>query len=99
MSIGSLVSSGPLLLAVPVAAAAGAVTFLSPCCLPLVPGYLSYVTGMSGMGAQLADPQQAGRPARQCPAGRRPDGRGAARRRRTGQCRRAARGGPGRAAA
>ncbi|HUA41755.1 MAG TPA: cytochrome c biogenesis protein CcdA [Streptosporangiaceae bacterium] len=44
----SLVSSGPVLLAIPVAAAAGAVTFLSPCCLPLVPGYLSYVTGMSG---------------------------------------------------
>lgn len=51
MSVGSLVSSGPLILAVPVAAAAGAVTFLSPCCLPLVPGYLSYVTGMSGAGA------------------------------------------------
>jgi len=50
VSIGSLVSSGPLILAVPVAAAAGAVTFLSPCCLPLVPGYLSYVTGMSGSG-------------------------------------------------
>lgn len=40
--------SGSLLLAVPVAVAAGAVTFLSPCCLPLVPGFLSYVTGMSG---------------------------------------------------
>src|SRR5499427_2900743 len=51
MSVGSLVSSGPLLLAIPVAAAAGAVTFLSPCCLPLVPGYLSYITGMSGAGA------------------------------------------------
>jgi cytochrome c-type biogenesis protein len=48
MSIASLISSGPLLLAMPVAAAAGAVTFLSPCCLPLVPGYLSYITGMSG---------------------------------------------------
>ena len=48
MSVGSLVSAGPLLLAIPVAAAAGAVTFLSPCVLPLVPGYLSYVTGMSG---------------------------------------------------
>jgi cytochrome c-type biogenesis protein len=54
MSVGSLVSSGPLILAVPVAAAAGAVTFLSPCCLPLVPGYLSYVTGMSGAGTQSA---------------------------------------------
>jgi cytochrome c-type biogenesis protein len=46
--VGQLVTSGPLLLALPVAAAAGAVTFLSPCCLPLVPGYLSYVTGMAG---------------------------------------------------
>ena len=46
--IGQLVTSGPLILALPVAAAAGAVTFLSPCCLPLVPGYLSFVTGMAG---------------------------------------------------
>jgi cytochrome c-type biogenesis protein len=51
MSVVSLVSSGPLLLAMPVAAAAGAVTFLSPCCLPLVPGYLAYITGMSGADA------------------------------------------------
>jgi cytochrome c-type biogenesis protein len=50
--VGHLMLSGPLLLAVPVAAAAGAVTFLSPCVLPLVPGYLSYVTGMSGVDAQ-----------------------------------------------
>src|SRR5580704_12559218 len=48
--IGQLVTSGPLILALPVAAAAGAVTFLSPCCLPLVPGYLSFVTGMAGAG-------------------------------------------------
>jgi cytochrome c-type biogenesis protein len=48
MSITQLVTSGPLILALPVAAAAGAVTFLSPCCLPLVPGYLSFVTGMTG---------------------------------------------------
>jgi cytochrome c-type biogenesis protein len=47
-----LILSGPLLFAVPVAAAAGAVTFLSPCVLPLVPGYLSYVTGMSGVDVQ-----------------------------------------------
>jgi cytochrome c-type biogenesis protein len=50
--IEHLVESGPLLLAMPVALAAGAVTFLSPCCLPLVPGYLSYLTGMSGSGAR-----------------------------------------------
>jgi cytochrome c-type biogenesis protein len=52
VSVGHLILSGPLLFAVPVAAAAGAVTFLSPCVLPLVPGYLSYVTGMSGVDAQ-----------------------------------------------
>ncbi len=54
--IGHLVLSGPLILALPVAAAAGALTFLSPCCLPLVPGYLSYVTGMSGAGFVAATP-------------------------------------------
>jgi cytochrome c-type biogenesis protein len=48
--VGQFVTSGPLILALPVAAAAGAVTFLSPCCLPLVPGYLSFVTGMAGAG-------------------------------------------------
>jgi cytochrome c-type biogenesis protein len=49
--VAQLVTSGPLILALPVAAAAGAVTFLSPCCLPLVPGYLSFVTGMAGAGS------------------------------------------------
>ena len=54
MGIEHLVQTGPLILAAPVAAAAGALTFLSPCVLPLVPGYLSYVTGMSGTDAQRA---------------------------------------------
>src|SRR6266566_3744975 len=49
--VGQLVMNGPLILAVPVAAAAGAITFISPCCLPLIPGYLSYVTGMAGSDA------------------------------------------------
>jgi cytochrome c-type biogenesis protein len=40
-------ASGSLLLAIPVAALAGLVSFLSPCVLPLVPAYLSYVTGLS----------------------------------------------------
>src|SRR6478752_7720604 len=61
--IGHLVLSGPLILAVPVAAAAGAVTFLSPCVLPLVPGYLSYVAGMSGVDAQASPAAGDGRPA------------------------------------
>jgi cytochrome c-type biogenesis protein len=51
-----LVTSGPLILALPVAAAAGAVTFLSPCCLPLVPGYLSFVTGMAGASGSSPTP-------------------------------------------
>lgn len=42
---------GSLLLASVIAIAAGVVAFLSPCVLPLVPGYLSYVTGLAGMQA------------------------------------------------
>jgi cytochrome c-type biogenesis protein len=60
VSVGQLITDGPLILAIPVAAAAGAVTFLSPCCLPLVPGYLSYITGMSGSGASGAASPAAG---------------------------------------
>jgi cytochrome c-type biogenesis protein len=47
-SFQNTVLSGQLLLAIPVAATAGLVSFLSPCVLPLVPGYLGYVTGLSG---------------------------------------------------
>lgn len=50
----STVTTGPLIAAVAVALVAGLVSFLSPCVLPLVPGYLSYVTGLSG--ADLDDP-------------------------------------------
>ncbi|MGH3796516.1 MAG: cytochrome c biogenesis CcdA family protein [Pseudonocardiaceae bacterium] len=39
--------NGSLLVAVPIAIAAGLVSFLSPCVLPLVPGYLSFITGLS----------------------------------------------------
>ncbi|MCK8681167.1 cytochrome c biogenesis CcdA family protein [Streptomyces lichenis] len=42
------VYSGALLLALPIALLAGLVSFFSPCVLPLVPGYLSYVTGVTG---------------------------------------------------
>jgi cytochrome c-type biogenesis protein len=41
-------AGGSLFLAIPVAFVAGLISFLSPCVLPLVPGYLSYVTGLSG---------------------------------------------------
>ncbi|MGI8887966.1 MAG: cytochrome c biogenesis CcdA family protein [Nocardioidaceae bacterium] len=39
---------GSLVLAIPVAVIAGLVSFFSPCVVPLLPGYLSYVTGLSG---------------------------------------------------
>jgi len=42
------VLDGPLLLALPIAVLAGLVSFASPCVLPLVPGYLGYVTGLTG---------------------------------------------------
>jgi cytochrome c-type biogenesis protein len=67
MSITQLVTSGPLILALPVAAAAGAVTFLSPCCLPLVPGYLSFVTGMAGAGGSASGPPAPDQPAPAAP--------------------------------
>jgi cytochrome c-type biogenesis protein len=57
--VQQLVFSGPLILAAPIAAAAGAITFISPCCLPLVPGYLAYATGMSGTDAQTRRPERA----------------------------------------
>ncbi|MEU8700532.1 cytochrome c biogenesis protein CcdA [Streptomyces sp. NPDC048680] len=47
------VMSGALLVALPIAVLGGLVSFFSPCVLPLVPGYLSYVTGVSG--ADLAE--------------------------------------------
>ncbi|MBW4094401.1 MAG: cytochrome c biogenesis protein CcdA [Acidobacteria bacterium] len=43
------VLSGSMLLALPIALLAGLVSFLSPCVLPLVPGYLGYVTGLTGV--------------------------------------------------
>lgn len=54
-SVGEVVAGGSLLLALPLAFAAGIVAFLSPCVLPLAPGYVSYVTGLTGI--ELAEPK------------------------------------------
>ncbi|MDQ4118016.1 MAG: cytochrome c biogenesis CcdA family protein [Actinomycetota bacterium] len=47
----ALAISGPLLVAAVVAVLAGAVSFASPCVLPLVPGYLAYLAGLVGSQA------------------------------------------------
>ncbi len=46
-TFATTVWSGSMLLAVPVAVIAGLVSFASPCVLPLVPGYVGYVSGMA----------------------------------------------------
>jgi cytochrome c-type biogenesis protein len=53
-TFADIANGGPLLLAVGVAALAGLVSFLSPCVLPLMPGYLSYVTGLAGADLDAA---------------------------------------------
>jgi cytochrome c-type biogenesis protein len=49
-SFANSILSGSLFLAIPIAALAGFVSFASPCCLPLLPGFLSYSAGLSGTG-------------------------------------------------
>jgi cytochrome c-type biogenesis protein len=48
------VLSGTLVVAMPVALVAGLVSFFSPCVVPLLPGYLSYATGLSGVDLENA---------------------------------------------
>jgi cytochrome c-type biogenesis protein len=53
VGITAFAISGPLVLATGLAVLAGAVSFASPCVVPLVPGYLAYLTGL--VGADGAD--------------------------------------------
>ena len=50
--VGELVASGPVVLAFLVSALAGLVSFASPCVVPLVPGYLSYLAAVVGVADQ-----------------------------------------------
>lgn len=52
------VLSGSLLAALPVALLAGIISFVSPCVVPLVPGYLGYLSSMAG----TTTPGRASRP-------------------------------------
>ncbi|KIC56586.1 cytochrome c biogenesis CcdA family protein [Microbacterium hominis] len=57
-----VVFSGALWLAIPIAMLAGLVSFLSPCVLPLVPGYLGFLGGASGgAGSRSGRPTRTGR--------------------------------------
>jgi cytochrome c-type biogenesis protein len=51
-------ASGSLIIALPVALLAGLISFFSPCVLPVLPGYISYATGLSG--ADLAEGETGG---------------------------------------
>ncbi len=54
--VGQLTATGPLLLAMSVSALAGVVSFASPCVVPLVPGYLSYLAAVVGVDGNPATP-------------------------------------------
>lgn len=47
-ALAAVVTDGSLLLAFGVAALVGLISFASPCSLPLVPGYVSYIAGLAG---------------------------------------------------
>lgn len=47
VDVGSVIVSGQLFVAIPLALLAGLISFASPCVLPLVPGYLAYVSGVT----------------------------------------------------
>jgi cytochrome c-type biogenesis protein len=55
----AVIGAGALWLAIPLALAAGLVSFLSPCILPLVPGYLGFISGAAGTSTQSASASQA----------------------------------------
>src|SRR6478735_4455791 len=55
-AVTDTIISGPYLLAALLAVAAGAVSFASPCVVPLVPGYLAYLTSLVGAEAAVAVP-------------------------------------------
>lgn len=56
-TVGEIVFSGDLIVALPIAFLAGLLAFLSPCVVPLIPGYIAYVSGFS----ITADPTPADR--------------------------------------
>lgn len=69
-TFADIATDGSLWLAIAVSALVGFISFLSPCVLPLIPGYLSYVTGLAGRATESepdvadgVDPSVVGAPA------------------------------------
>ncbi len=58
MNPGSIVLDGALWLAIPIAVLAGLVSFLSPCVLPLVPGYLGFIGGAAAPASTRSSASQ-----------------------------------------
>ena len=56
-TFAGIVTDGSLLLAIAVAALVGLISFASPCCLPLIPGYVSYVAGLAGSQVTAGAPR------------------------------------------
>ena len=52
MSPGEIILNGSLIAAMPLALLAGIISFVSPCVLPLIPGYLGYISGVADGGAK-----------------------------------------------
>lgn len=57
-AVSELAASGPLLLAVGLSLLAGAISFASPCVVPLVPGYLAYLAALVGADAPAVSPDE-----------------------------------------
>ncbi len=64
MNPEAIIGSGALWLAIPVAMLAGLISFLSPCVLPLVPGYLGFLGGSVTPRSAASAPGQATMPTR-----------------------------------
>jgi cytochrome c-type biogenesis protein len=60
-TIQTLIFDANVLVAATIAFAAGLVSFASPCVVPLVPGYLSFMTGLSGQDLATAGARARGR--------------------------------------
>ncbi|MDT0275553.1 cytochrome c biogenesis CcdA family protein [Blastococcus goldschmidtiae] len=56
-TFAGIVTDGSLLVAIAVAALVGLISFASPCCLPLIPGYVSYIAGLAGSQATVDRPR------------------------------------------